>query len=381
MQDLEYIKNLPATVIHTRRGESIIRPDPVAFRLKRYILLSGSQKLLFPFRKEKIDKETGEILQKSEFRVSSCHRFSTDDISVYQNGNSFGYSGLNRCGNVWGCPMCCAKVMRLRGEQMSQIFDLVSSNGGLAFLVTFTAAHSIDQKLSFLLDAFKNAKRAMTQSKQYRFLVEERIGSVSATEITYGQKSGWHPHQHDAWFFNKKNLNAEQIRCELFPIWQKACKKFGLETLDSFRGHKVGVDVTSSINASDYLTKFGRERDWSLAAEMTAGRLKTAQGKSKTAWGLLEQAIIDGPDSFFSARWIEYLRATARKSCVSLKGAKDLCQQLGININLDDFTDANKKGESEIVGIVSPFQFEAAVRNGGLGLLLEKYRNLSLKAA
>jgi hypothetical protein len=60
-----------------------------------------------------------------------------------------------RCGNVHGCPICCAKIMRLRAAQISDPFSVVHADHGTAVMVTYTAAHSSNDRLSVVLDAVK----------------------------------------------------------------------------------------------------------------------------------------------------------------------------------------------------------------------------------
>lgn len=57
----------------------------------------------------------------------------------------------NVCRSTW--------VMRVRGEQIGALFKAVHAAKGGALMVTFTAGHSVDQKLEFLLDAVKKASR------------------------------------------------------------------------------------------------------------------------------------------------------------------------------------------------------------------------------
>jgi hypothetical protein len=264
--------------------------------------------------------------------------------------------------------------MRRRAEQIGAIFDAVHQKGGSAVMVTYTAAHVIGDKLPDLLGALKSAKRTLTQSRVYRHLTATRTGAVSATEITYNTRNGWHPHQHDVWFFDGPALNADQLADDLFPAWRDAAAKHGLTTLAAYRGHRVGVDVRPAWDASEYLAKFDRERDWSLVAEITAGRLKSSQGQSMTPWALLEDAIIRGKDSPAAALWIEYLRATKGKVVVSLMPARDLLKSFGMPTKLDDFADANDAGVGEVMGTISASSFDRVVRCGGLGRLLEAAR-------
>ena len=243
-------------------------------------------------------------------------------------------------------------------------------------MVTYTAAHSLQDSLANLLDSFKAAKRTLTQLRRYTHLAASRTGAVSATEITYSNNSGWHPHQHDVWFFDTPTPpDSEELADQLFTVWRDAAKKHGLTTLAAYRGHRVGVDVRPAWDASEYLAKFDRERDWSLSAEMTAGRLKTAQGTSMTPWALLEDAIIRGGDSLAAKLWVEYLRATKGKSVISLMPARKLLKAFDLPTTLDDYADANKAGEGDVILKISASEFDRTVRAGGLGSLLEGARN------
>lgn len=263
--------------------------------------------------------------------------------------------------------------MRRRGEQIAALFDAVHARGGTAVMVTLTAGHDLDDKLCDLLSAFKTAQATLIRGRPYRRLTERRVGAVVVTEVTYGQH-GWHPHQHQAWFFDGASPDPERLAGELFALWRDACDRMGLRTIERVGSHRVGVDVVRAWDAAEYLSKFDRERDWSLSAEMTGGRLKSTERGGVTPWGILEDAIIRGKHSGSAALWIEYLRATKGKACVSLKGAARLCREVGIPVALDDFADANAMGEGEVLGTVSASAFARVVRAGGLGRLLEAAR-------
>lgn len=265
--------------------------------------------------------------------------------------------------------------MRRRAEQIGALFDAVHKTGGSAVMITFTAAHQVTDSLAFLLGSFKNAKRTLTQKADYSALASIRSGAVSATEITYNPNNGWHPHQHDVWFFPFPFTEFDKLADQLFMLWNASCKKHGLTTQAAYRGRRVGVDVRPSWDASEYLAKFDRERSWSLSSEMTAGRMKTAQGQSMTPWALLEDAIIRGKDSPAAALWLEYLRATKGKSVISIKAAKVLLESFGLPCTLNDLADANKTGLGEVIASVSAAQFDRAVRDGRLGQVLEAARN------
>lgn len=376
MRDLDFVRSEPVGVRHIGDGFAVPSPSEASRRVRRYLLVSGAQELCYPFWIERTNSETGEIKQGSEFRLAICGREVVDgSVKVYRNGRSIGYSGLMRCGNVWGCVICASKVLRRRGDQIAALFDAVHKSGGAAVMVTFTAGHKLGEDLGELLGKVKRALRILGDMRAFRDLVGDRSGQVTATEVTYGQDSGWHPHSHQAWFWPAGAIpNCEDLASRLFPLWQKACKKVGLHTVETIRGRRVGVDVRRAWDASEYLTKWGREREWSLAAEVTAGRMKTGKANSLTPWGILEDAIIHGVQSTAANLWIKYLRGTKGFQCVSLRGARDLLVANGLPTNYDDWNDANDAGEGELIGTVSGDSFYKVVMSGGLGRLLEGAR-------
>lgn len=376
MHDLDFVRAQPVGVRHVRDGIAVAQPNEAALRVRRFLLVAGCQELLYPYWVERTDKDTGEIRKRSEFRVSVCGRQPVGDhVNLYKNGATLGYSGVMRCGNVWTCVICSGKVMRKRCDQISQLFDAVHASGGSAVMVTYTAGHRREDKLVDLLDAFKRAQKSLSADRRYRDIVSIRSGAAVVTEIKFGNENGWHAHQHQAWFFPFGPVpDVEQLASDLFPRWQHHCSKFGLKTIEFFQERRIGVDVRPAWNAAEYMAKFDRERDWSLPAEITAGRLKLGQGESVTPWALLEDAILRGKDSPAAALWLEYCRATKGKACVSLKPADRLLKSFGMPTALDDFIDANEVGDGEIIGVVARDEFDRVVREGGLGRLLEAAR-------
>lgn len=384
MRDAEYVRSLPVGVRHVGHNVAVPVLDPAALRVRRHILLAGAQDICYPFWLDRTDPSTGEIRRRSEFQIQVCGRVPVADaVRVYRNGPTVSVSGAMRCGNLWGCPFCAAKVMRLRSDQIAEIFAHHQAAGGYVLMVTYTAAHSLADPLTRLMTGFKAAQARLGRDWSYRRLAAERVGLVVATEITYGTSHGWHVHQHQCWFMAARQVvDCDDYARRLFPLWRRVCEREGLATREwsvatpRRPARRVGVDIRLAWDASEYLTKFDRERTWSLSAEMTAGRLKTSAGKqdSFTPWEILEDAILRGRDSQAAKLWLEYLRATKGKYVISLIGCRDLLKAFGLPTSIDDFADANAPGDGEVIGSVSADAFDRVVRAGGLGRLLEAAR-------
>jgi hypothetical protein len=130
--------------------------------------------------------------------------------------------GLLKCGRIWFCPVCSAKIRHGRSEEITRAVVAWLKQGGRAYLVTFTARHTAADKLADLVDAIQGTranedagikrqpgayqrlitgaawagdKRRKTNQEGIRGRVGY-IGMIRATEVTVGEGSGWHPHIH-----------------------------------------------------------------------------------------------------------------------------------------------------------------------------------------
>ncbi|MGN3955062.1 hypothetical protein ACGV4K_08145 [Streptomyces sp. WAC8370] len=130
--------------------------------------------------------------------------------------------GLLKCGRIWLCPVCSAKIRHGRSEEITEAVVSWLRQGGRAYLVTFTARHTAADRLSDLMDALQGTRAdAETGTKRrpgaYQRLItgaawagDKRrksnqegirgrigyIGMIRATEVTVGEGAGWHPHIH-----------------------------------------------------------------------------------------------------------------------------------------------------------------------------------------
>ncbi|MGW0172054.1 hypothetical protein ACWDWT_43930 [Streptomyces sp. NPDC003343] len=128
--------------------------------------------------------------------------------------------GLLKCGKIWLCPVCSAKIRHGRAEEITTAVVTWIRQGGTAYLVTFTARHAAAHRLADLMDAIQGtradaAKGIKRKPGAYQRLITgghwagrpDRgqdgirdhvgyIGMIRATEVTVGQANGWHPHIH-----------------------------------------------------------------------------------------------------------------------------------------------------------------------------------------
>lgn len=130
--------------------------------------------------------------------------------------------GLLKCGRIWFCPVCSAKIRHGRSEEITRAVVAWLRQGGRAYLVTFTARHTAADRLADLMNALQGTRAdadagIKRQPGAYQRLItgaawagDRRraanqtgirgrigyLGMIRATEVTVGQGNGWHPHIH-----------------------------------------------------------------------------------------------------------------------------------------------------------------------------------------
>lgn len=130
--------------------------------------------------------------------------------------------GLMKCGRIWLCPVCSAKIRNGRAEEITKAVVAWTKSGGRAYLVTFTARHSAAHRLADLMNAIQGTRSDAEAGIKRRPGAYQRlitgaawvgdkrrkankegmsgrigyIGMIRATEVTVGQENGWHPHIH-----------------------------------------------------------------------------------------------------------------------------------------------------------------------------------------
>lgn len=220
-------------------------------------------------------------------RMQRCHTYLARgrlNVGVWVGQGRAWYTGLMRCGNVWACPVCSAKIAEGRKVEVQKAIDSAVCNGLGVSLVTLTVRHGLENPLPDLLEKFSKAQRRTKSGRAYKQLQADfgLIGEIRALEVTHGV-NGWHPHTH-AIMFSRYPLTGHaltQLRRRLFVLWYRACRKEGLPA----PSYAHGADVRGARYAGEYVAK------WGFATEISRPHLKKAKtSSSRTTWELLADA-------------------------------------------------------------------------------------------
>lgn len=232
------------------------------------------------------------------------------------------FGNLQRCYSVWNCPICSMTITEGRRTELQQGLINWTDIGGHAYLVTFTNSHHRGDDLDQLLKGQKKAfKKFWEKTSTVKDLKKYGYkGRTVTTEVTWGEKNGWHPHYHMIFFFDHE-VNAQGIQTLLALQWQEACIKSGLKAPDLIHG----VDVRNGTYAAKYVSK------WGLEEEVTKGHLKKGLNGSLTPFDLLRGC---STNNHYKALFKEF--ADVFKGKQQLVWSKGLKELLGIKKVTDE---------------------------------------------
>lgn len=335
---------------------------------------------------------------KEQARTCWCCRSMKRDagtVSVYRNDDSSGSSltGLNRCGNIWTCPVCAAKVAESRRAELSSALVSHLGNGGGAYLLTLTFPHEADHPIAELLEKFTNARQRLQNSRTWKNIMARagRIGSVASLEVTVSQENGWHPHVHMLVFakpqglsegepINEKgDLDSPLIR-ELKTAWVNILLKCGLGSNEKITAMMGGTEdnptgrafnVRGGNQSAEYIAKYGRDERWGQSSEMTRHYAKQGGAGRRdgldhfTPFQLLAWA--GNGDEWSIRKFIEYAKAIEGKRAVTW--SPGLKKALGVTSDRTDeeiAADDSLMPEQIHVGELEQEQYQTLFRHNRL---------------
>lgn len=252
-----------------------------------------------------------------------------------EKGNrSASFRGIARCGAVWMCPECSAKIRHERAVELGYGLDnfFMRRLGKVtALFETYTISHNKNTPLAAekaaitkALSSVNNRRAVVTFRRDHAFL-----GSVSCWDETWGAANGWHLHVHKITFFDC-DLTDDDIDAytrSLKDIYGEQVKKCGM-TCNDLRG--VVVERVENGNLARYVTKaMGLPNNYDAAAELTRTDKKRGREGRFTPFEFLDHP----DDPRFKALWVEHVRAMKGARCCSW--SRGLREKLGVGPDVD----------------------------------------------
>lgn len=332
-------------------------------------------------------------------RVSHCTKFFRPDqsqkggviIKENKSGNPY-YSGLQTCSSVWICPVCAKKISEVRRQEIEKAVETHKS--GSILMVTFTIPHYIYDSLKSSYDLLLDCRRIMKGQKKVknlkkRFMKQsfeeiaekfDYLGDIASIEITYSDKSGFHPHCHSLFFFNRFLTIQERAEFEnlmRFAWCDALLYRKKLEYKKSFDFLFVrGLKVDEIKNLADYVTK-AETKDksfseiqkivecyknrWKYSEELTKSHSKNGRMQSLTPFDFLRIIRMTKDTNIFkkfSSLFCEYYQATFGKRQIfwgkCFKSKVGMKQHFKINsVSDEEITQGEEQEKDKFLGSLS----------------------------
>lgn len=219
-------------------------------------------------------------------RVSRCfyNRVSKDvgvEVFLNKSRNKANLGNIQRCANLWACPVCASIISEGRKKEVKQAMDWWKAQGGSVLLMTLTVPHYSSTDIKQLKTDVKKAYAYLMKGTRKSQELFEKYGIehyISAFEVTFGE-NGAHPHFHILLFTRHKLLNPKDsvMRLEFYEEWANSCSKAKLDE----PSYEHGLDLQDGSYADQYVNK------WGLEHEMTKSHMKKGKTGSKTPFDLL----------------------------------------------------------------------------------------------
>lgn len=275
----------------------------------------------------------------SKKNYCKCHKTTRAAIiNLKRNPETFRayYDGVCTCATPLLCPVCSPRIMGYRAAEIRKaVHDWLGENANnTCYLITLTLRHSLHDSLSVLLDLFKAARKYFWGHWTVKSLLRQSdpVGRITATEINFSIKSGWHPHQHILLFCKKTNFDKVVLQ----NIWLAALHSVGLSGVGD-----IAFDLIEARSAESYLTK--------ISSEMVLGALKDGRSTGSYSPFQLLAEVVDG-SAWAADRFAELFKAA--RNIHPLVWSKGLKAKFGIAGVSDQEISDNKADKSKLVQFI-----------------------------
>lgn len=128
-----------------------------------------------------------------------CGKYATQSrLSIVRKNGRSSLAGSQLCGMVWLCPICAARILAKRLEEITTAINNHHAQGGRVTFLTLTVAHSAKDDLRTLLKVHSQALTRFRRRMRDSGIADDLaiVGDIVNYEVTHGGWHGWHPHRH-----------------------------------------------------------------------------------------------------------------------------------------------------------------------------------------
>lgn len=299
--------------------------DRSRWRSERFERRRVSSKLVIAADRASVDAGASQWVRPR--RVARCSWRLGEQVGLHHGPSGAHFSGTERCGSVWSCPVCSAVI---RAERAREIEDAVVpwlADGHGALFVTGTVRHHLGDLLDVGLNAVLEGWTRVIRGNPWKKWAQRigLVGYIRSAEITYSRRNGWHPHVHGLLLLEApiSDTMAAAFTAWVSDRWRTMVTKLGAREPNDDYGFTVLAVRGDGRVLSSYLAKLQEQKpQGKLGAELARGDLKSGRTGSRMPFELLDTAF-DCPDD--AALWLDYLDATEGRRCISWsRGLREL---------------------------------------------------------
>lgn len=280
-------------------------------------------------------------------------------------------TGLESCSSATACFRCSSKIMTRRADEVTQAVRKVLGDGGSAFFVTLTLSHSHGEDLAAVWDDLRDSWSAFASGGAYSKWRKDNniIGVIKASEVTYSEAAGFHPHLHAIFLVSRpvESYGHEfgELARWVHDRWKTQATRSTGRNVSLYKGAKVVPVTDDSETLGQYLSK--------VAYELCLTQNKRGRGESRSVYQIGADAVQWGDKKDVSL-WLAW--------CDSAKGRKMITWTPGLKalLGVGDQSDSDiveEEQEGKVEGHVGA-KLWRRVRNDGLeALFLDQWETQS----
>lgn len=343
--------------------------DRIVWRAERFQRRRVSSALVIGQDRDRAGAVDGDWVRPR--RVARCSWRVGTDVGVHVGPSGAHFSGTERCGSVWSCPVCSAVIRADRAKEIETgVVNHLESGGGALFL-TGTIRHTADDTLHVGLDAILSGWRKVINGTPWKRWAARigLVGIIRTVEITRSHRNGWHPHLHALVLLEApiSDHMREAFQSWVLERWRTMVTKLGARLPSVERGFTVRNVGKDGRVLAQYLTKVQEEKRVQLGAEIARADLKSGRAGSRLPFQLLDTAGYNDDDK---ALWLEYVDATAGRRCFTWsKGLRKALGEGADRANDDEMPDADT---GKLLGVIEPETYDTLRKTHQLAELLDQ---------
>lgn len=148
-----------------------------------------------------------------------------------------GVSGIWRCRNGETCPLCVEAATARRRSAYARVGDATIEKGGTLVSVVLSVSHSLGDRLIDLMTAVKKASTGARAGGPWHRKIKAALGALGVLvdhHVRYGERYGWHYHQHLTIFC--LNRDEQAIMAAIDTLVQRYLRLLGRQ------GYRANAD-------------------------------------------------------------------------------------------------------------------------------------------